>query len=339
MNATMMQEVLRITDRFMDRKDPDSIDRQGRLINVVVVVVIFHIIMGIAFVKMEEYERKHPRTIVDTDVAFEINAPPPDPTFKVTSKVPEPIALTEGENPNPGSAAAPKPKETEKVSLPTTKAPEVNPLPTPETARPMVARETTVAPPIAVTKVTDVRAAPVTKPKTAPMPKPVPSEVVGATANTEKSGGPTEGGAPDGKEGGTGANDGDGSGGDGKGEGDPGAGTGLGTAGGDIATKLPSTPVRAMGNIAPYRKDMLVRIAQNWQPKRKTENMILLVEIGRDGALLRCEVLESSGNKRSDKEAIAAVEATEFAALPDWYKGDSIPFKIELAKVEAARQP
>lgn len=338
MNATMMQEVLRITDRFMDRKDPDSIDRQGRLINVVVVVVIFHIIMGIAFVKMEEYERQHPHTIYDTNVAFELAAPPPDPTFKVTSKVPEPIALTEGENPNPGSAAAPKPKETDKVSLPTVKAPEINPLPTPETARPMVARETTIAPPVAVTKMTDVKAAPMQKPKTSVMPKPVPTEVVGATANTEKSGGPTEGGAPDGKEGGTGTTNGKGSGGDGTGEGDPGAGTGLGTAGGDIATKLPTPTTQAMGNITPYKKDMLYRIAQNWQPKRKSENMILLVEIGRDGTLLRCEVLESSGNKRSDKEAVAAVEATQFASLPDWYRGESIPFKIELAKVEAARQ-
>lgn len=178
MNATMMQEVLRITDRFMDRKDPDSIDRQGRLINVVVVVVIFHIIMGIAFVKMQEYERQHPHTIYDTNVAFELAAPPPDPTFKVTSKVPEPIALTEGENPNPGSAAAPKPKETDKVTLPTVKAPEINPLPTPETARPVVARETTVAPPVAVTKMTDVKAAPMQKPKTSPLAKPVNTDVL-----------------------------------------------------------------------------------------------------------------------------------------------------------------
>ena len=342
MNATMMQEVLRITDRFMDRKDPDSIDRQGRLINVVVVVVIFHIIMGIAFVKMEEYERQHPHTIYDTNVAFELAAPPPDPTFKVTAQVPEPIALTEGENPNPGSASAPKPKEADKVSLkgapPSGNAPKATPRASPGSARLLVARETTVAPPVAITKTTDVKAAPLQKPKTAPTAKPVPTDVVGATANTEKSGGPTAGGAPDGKEGGTGTTDGTGAGGDGKGEGDPGAGTGFGQAGGDIATRLPTTPSRAMGNITPYKKDMLVRIAKIWQPKRKTENMILLVEIGKDGTLLRCEVIESSGNKRADKEAVAAVEGTQFAALPDWYKGDSIPFKIELAKVEAARQ-
>lgn len=145
-----------------------------------------------------------------------------------------------------------------------------------------------------------------------------------------------EGGAPDGSEGGTGTG-GDGSGGTGTGEGDPGAGSGMGTAGGEIATRVTTPTNRAMGNIAPYRKDMLIRIAANWNPKRKYENIILLVEVSREGQLLRCEVVESSGNKKADNEAIKAIEQTEFAPLPEWYKGESIPFKIELAKVEAAR--
>jgi hypothetical protein len=33
-----------------------------------------------------------------------------------------------------------------------------------------------------------------------------------------------------------------------------------------------------------------------------------------------------------------AVKATAFAALPDWYKGDHLTFKIELSKVEALNQ-
>lgn len=95
---------------------------------------------------------------------------------------------------------------------------------------------------------------------------------------------------------------------------------------------------RAMGNIAPYRRDMLYRIAQNWHPKFKNENLILQIVIGKDGQLLSAEIIESSGRRKGDKEAIAAVEATEFAPLPEWYRGEQLTFKIAMEKVEAMRR-
>lgn len=320
MSISFMAEVVKISDRFFDRKDPDSIDRQGQLNQVLVVVVIFHAIMGIAFVKMEEYEKKHPRIIRDVDVSFEFTAPPPAPEFRV-GEVPKPITLTEGENPDSGSAASAKPLEADKVSLPTPKAPETLPVPTPE-SRPTVSRATTVAPPVSVTTNNNVKAAPVAVPKSSP-------------TSSQASGAPQEGGAPDGKEGGVGPG-GDGTGGTGTGEGDPGSGSGFGTVGGEIATRVGGT--RAVGNIAPYRKGLLMRIAQNWHPKRKNESMTVQIVIAKDGQLLSCEIIESSGNKRSDAEAQAAVEATEFDPLPEWYKGEQLTFKIDLAKVEALQQ-
>ncbi len=329
-----MNEVVKISDRFFDRKDPDSIDRQGQLNQVLVLVVIFHAITGIAFVKMQEYEKKHPRVIRDVDVSFEFSAPPPAPEFRV-GETPKPITLTEGENPDSGSAASAKPHEADKVSLPTIKAPETMPIPTPEQARPVVSRSTTVAPPVAVVSTAMTKAAPVQAPKSSPKAPPNAS-TAGAASNSIASGAPQEGGSPDGKEGGTGTG-GDGSGGNGKGEGDPGTGSGFGNIGGDIATRLPSTN-RAMGNIAPYRRELLMRIASNWHPKRKNETMTIQVDIGKDGQVLSAEIIESSGNKKADKEALVAVEATEFPALPEWYKGDHIPFKIDLAKVEALQQ-
>lgn len=334
MSISFMQEVVKISDRFADRKDPNSIDRQGQLNQVVVVVVIFHAIMGIAFVKMEEYERKHPRVIRDVDVCFEFAPPPPAPEFRV-GEVPKPITLTEGENPDSGSAAAAKPHEADKVSLPTIKAPETLPVPTPEQAKPVISRDTTVAPPVAVTTNNAVKAAPIQAPKSAPKAPPN-SKMAGATSNTTASGAPQEGGSPDGKEGGTGTG-GDGTGGNGTGEGDPGTGSGYGNIGGDVATKL-SGGSRAMGNIAPYRRDMLTRIAMNWHPKSKNEAMTIQIAIGKDGSVLSVEIVESSGNKKADKEAIAAIEATEFSPLPDWYKGEQLSFKIDFAKVEALQQ-
>ena len=330
MSISFMNQVVQISDRF--KKDPDSLDRHGQLSQVVIVVLIFHAVVGIYFVKMDEYERKHPRIIKDVDVNFEFAPPPPVADFKV-GEIPKPITLTEGENPDSGSSSSAKPLEADKVSLPTPKAPETLPVPTPEAARPVVSHKTTVAPPVAVTTTNMIKAMPTNAPKSAPKAPPK-TNMAGATSNSQASGAPHEGGGPDGAEGGTG-NGGEGSGGEGKGEGDPGTGTGFGNIGGDIATKLNGGSGRAMGNIAPYRKSLLMRIAQNWHPKKKNEVMTIQVAIGKDGQVLSAEILESSGNKRSDKEAIAAVEATEFEPLPEWYKGEQLTFKIDFAKVEA----
>ena len=332
---TMMQEVVRITDRFMSRSDPDSIDRQGKLGSVIVLVMIFYAIMGIAFVKMQELERKHPRIIHDVDVTFEFSAPPPEPTYKV-AEMPKPPSLVEGENADPGSEAAPKPAQAPKVSLPTPEAPEVLPTPTQLQARPIPSKTTTIAPPVAVTPTNLVKAAPTPKPKQAPIIAMAPP-VAGAASNQPVSGATEAGGSPTGTEGGTGPG-GQGVGGTGTGAGDPGSGSGFGTAGGEVVTKLPPTGAKAMGNIAPYRKDLLLRIAQNWHPKKKNQACTILITLDHDGKLLSDEILESTGSKKADREALAAIESTEFATLPDWFKGDQLQFKIELAKVEALQQ-
>jgi len=333
MSISFMAKVVKISDRFFDRKDPDSIDRQGQLNQVLVVVVIFHAIMGIAFVKMEEYERKHPRIIRDVDVSFEFSAPPPAPEFKV-GDVPKAITLTEGENPDSGSSSSARPQEADTVSLPTIKAAEMLPVPTPEQAKPVASHETTVAPPVAVVPTQTIRAMPVQAPKSQPK-APTNTALAGTTSNSQASGAPHAGGGPDGQDGvGDG---GDGSGGQGKGPGDPGTGSGYGNIGGDIAMNLKAV-ARPMGNIAPYRKDMLMRIAANYHPKHKDASMTMQIQIGRDGQVLSVEVKESSGNKHADKEAEVAIEATEFAPLPDWYKGDNLTFKIDFAKVENLQQ-
>jgi TonB family protein len=324
MSITFMQEVVRITDRYFDRRDPDSIDRQGQLNQVVALVVIFHAIMGIGFAKMEEHERRHPRIIRDVNVAFEFSAPPPAPEFRV-GEVPKAITLTEGENPDSGAASSAKPREADTVSLPTPKAPETLTTPTPEQAKPVVSHQTTVAPSVAVTTTQTIKAAPVQAPKKSLMLQNI------------ASGAPKEGGGPEGKEGGVG-DGGEGTGGSGKGEGDPGTGSGYGNVGGDIATRV-SGGTRAMGNIGPYRKDLLMRIAQNWMhSKYHSEALTIQIIIGKEGQVLSTEIVESSGNKRADKEALAIIEGTEFAALPDWYKGDQLLFKIDLAKVEKYQQ-
>jgi TonB family protein len=330
-----MAEVVRITDRFCDRKNPESIDRQGKLGQVAVLVLIFYAIMGIGFVKMQELEKKKPRIIHDVDVAFELYAPPPEPTFKV-GEVPKPISLSEGENANPGSEAAPKPSASDTVSLPTVQAPETQSHPTQIQAKPVASHVVTEAAPVAVTQLNTIKTTAPSQaaPKQAPSDTKNPS-MAGVLATAPTSGSAQAGGTPDSKGGGTGEG-GEGTGGTGTGSGDAGSGSGTGIAGGQIATKIETQ--RAMGNIAPYRKDMLIRISQNWRPHRRDMHIVVLVTIDHDGKLLADEVLESSGNRKADKEALASIEGTEFAALPDWYKGDQLQFKINLDKVEALQQ-
>jgi TonB family protein len=114
-------------------------------------------------------------------------------------------------------------------------------------------------------------------------------------------------------------------------QGDLGAGSAEGPVGGVIATRLPIGTTVSRGNIAPYRKDMLERIAQNWHPRRTTD-LIVVVTIAKDGSVVGCEIFQSSGDKKIDKEAVAIIEAMEFAPLPDFFKGEQLPFKIELNK-------
>ncbi len=326
---SLTQSALRITDRFYDTRDPDTMERQGRLQNCVVLVFIFHMMMMVAFIRLQEYEVAHPRVIRDVDVSFEFTPPPPEPPPKALD-MPRGISLSAGGA--PGSEAAPK-ALAPKVDVPAVTAPEIKPVQTPVETRPVPSRKTTVAAPVAVTSTNVIKSPIASVPRESPTPKP-PPPVAGPT--TPAAGAPAAGGGPDGVAGGTGTG-GKGDGGTGTGQGGDGSGTGAG-GGTAIATSLPAGLSRAMGNIAPYRKDLLLRLAGNWHPKKQYDPIILLLSIDKEGNLLGAEIFQSSGSKKADKEALAAAQATQYAPLPDWYKGEQLTFKIEMSKVEALNQ-
>ncbi len=94
---------------------------------------------------------------------------------------------------------------------------------------------------------------------------------------------------------------------------------------------------RAMGNIGPYRKGLLLRLSQNWHPRKANIDVVLKITIGHDGDLLSAEIAQSSGNRNIDGEALEAVQRTAFAFLPDWVKEDELTFKIELTNVGATQ--
>ncbi|PWT94653.1 MAG: hypothetical protein C5B53_12705 [Candidatus Melainabacteria bacterium] len=119
-----------------------------------------------------------------------------------------------------------------------------------------------------------------------------------------------------------------------------GAGDGKGAQGQQIALLPPQNGAvaKAMGNIAPYRRDMLLRLAANWHPKKHGQgNIVVVITLSKDGQLLNTELVTSSGNDKLDEYAIATIGKTAFAPLPDWFRGNQLRLKVELAKVEALK--
>jgi TonB family protein len=111
-----------------------------------------------------------------------------------------------------------------------------------------------------------------------------------------------------------------------------------GTAGGQRGTEMAITTILPPGdggqlNIAPYRKELLRRIARNWNPAGAVGDLTVLLRIARDGTLLDVELIQSSGKKKLDRQVLEAIRSTEFAPLPDAYKSSELRFKIDFSSV------
>lgn len=128
-----------------------------------------------------------------------------------------------------------------------------------------------------------------------------------------------------------------------------GVGTGAGT-GNDKGSGVPIAfvppPVitkvidgKEMGNIAPYRNHMFIEIAKNWQPANSIRHMIVQISIGQTGELLSFKLVQSSGDKRYDREAERAILATKYDPLPDWYRGSQLAFRIDMSSMTAVLLP
>ena len=80
-------------------------------------------------------------------------------------------------------------------------------------------------------------------------------------------------------------------------------------------------------DFGPYLRDLQRRIKMNWDPPKWDDStrVILIFKIAKDGRLLSCSVLKSSGVPGIDKAALEAVKATEpFKPLPAKFKGKSV---------------
>jgi TonB family protein len=328
---THTQTALRISDRYYGTGDPEVIRREVRLQNWIALAFTVHLLVIVAFMMLREVEKARPVVFHEINVAFEISLPPPPPPPPAPrpEELPQSISLVAGYNPNPGSEAAPGPSHTDTLSLPAVKAPKTMATLTMVPAKPLPSHKSTLAAPIARVTTNEVKTAPL-PPKEANLVT-QRANVVGPASSRPLSGAVVEAGAPNKLEAGTGTG-GIGAEGAGVGAGDPGAGSGAEDAGGrKIATSLPAGAAVAMGNIGPYRRDLLERIVRNWHPK-KSLYLVVLVTVNHDGRLVSTEIFQSSGSKKADKEALAAVQMTDYAPLPDWFKGEQLTFRMVLSQ-------
>lgn len=84
-------------------------------------------------------------------------------------------------------------------------------------------------------------------------------------------------------------------------------------------------------DFGPYMRELQRRIKMNWDPPKGNESkrVVLQFKIAKDGRLLSCSVLKSSGLSGADKAAISAVQATApFRPLPAEFKGQSVDIQF-----------
>lgn len=107
-------------------------------------------------------------------------------------------------------------------------------------------------------------------------------------------------------------------------------------AGADFGAQRPlalAVAAPRMGNIKPYKQDLLQKLAKHWHPHKGYDKMILSVTLNKEGKVVNTEVVESSGSERADHDALETINSIEFSALPDWYKGEHLTCKLNLATV------
>ncbi len=120
-----------------------------------------------------------------------------------------------------------------------------------------------------------------------------------------------------------------------------GTGTGSGTGRSSSGYGNPGNPGGGGGapgidsyrepDFGPYMRELQRRIRANWDPPKGNESkrVVLLFKIAKDGRLLSCRVLKSSGLPNADKAAMNAVQLTApFKPLPAGYRESSVDIQF-----------
>ncbi|MBX9686917.1 MAG: hypothetical protein K2X27_09460 [Candidatus Obscuribacterales bacterium] len=97
----------------------------------------------------------------------------------------------------------------------------------------------------------------------------------------------------------------------------------------------PSFSTNILGNIAPYRRDLIIRLASTLKGSRLdaegTAMPLFSITIAKDGKIVSSQMVQS-GTEVNNKACSKAIESCKFQQLPDWFKGKQLIFKIDMDK-------
>lgn len=306
---------VRLAMRYIDSRDPLSINKAGRIKPFVLGAAITAVGSMLIMSNMEQLEKQHRHHIEDVDVAFEITCAPPEPSYRAMEKL-IPINFDEGAKPAAAGVETAKAKQ-DKQAQDLQNSEEIQRV-TAEAVRKAVPEA-----PVAVSR--SAIAGDVPTP-TVPQPTISPNNpFLGSAANAASPpSAEASNGATDGQPGGT-NNGGTGFG--------PGKGDSNALAGGDFGIQrglgMSAAPV-AMGNIGPYKRELIARIKETWKPDQPYETVAVEITVDHEGKLVEKSLVQSTGNKHLDDQLLAALDQTAFNALPDWFRGNQLKIKVVL---------
>ncbi len=313
-------QVLRFTDRWFDPVHPESFARQGKLFSCVVLVAIFHIIMSIAFVKMQEWEQKHNKHIVrQVEIIFSpLMVAPPE--FHKQAAIPLAQVLIPFEEKNTGSKAGAQLGTTHESAELRSDEKVISKI---DKLQIETSTQKTVSPNSIISS--DAKAPAEHKEQlTLALSRSAKIDHETDASITAPSDVSTDGETDHGIDKDLGRD-----------------GSTVGNYGNDNAPPgnepkhQENIALSSSGNIAPYRKDLLLRIAQNWKPpSNRAVNVIVWLVINKEGRAIMASIIASNASKRTQRETLEAINSTEFAPLPDWCKSDTLSFKIDLRNFE-----
>lgn len=326
---SLAQEALVLSDRFLDRQNPDSIDRQDRLLSCCALVLIFHAMLSIALVTMAKLEQTRV-THQGQDVEIELLIAPKADS-KPASPIPPPLGLLNGNERAGGRGSAPeRTKATGEPKTPKISRPE-QPIKKQIRAQepPKVANAIEFIP-----NSTPAISSEQQQQKRGPQEQVhdnnfLPHQAIGINIGSSTSPATnstnTGVGVSEEKADGLGLGRGKGT---GVGAGDGHENSNVGTD--PVAILPPTRAVSPTINIAPYRNRLLVKIAEVWH-SRPQDRVIVLLTISQDGALLDSYITERSSDKAA-KSVMRALNSIEFEPLPEDFRGPSMQFKLTLER-------
>lgn len=305
--AMQMQDVVQLSDRFLDPASPEGIDRQERLLSCIAMISVVYLVLSMAFVSLGALAKKEQAPfLAGRQINFELLVAPA--ALKEPTTVP--VSNSGQSQSAVGFGAIWQSARRPPPAVHLVKRPLAPPV-IPEPLGPAAKATGALLDLNNFLKPGRIESAPnlVSHAASSVVPLEGSPSISSATSNLHL---PLSGA----EEVGTGAalvN---------MTEGGP-------TPSSGSASSTPLSEAAGTGDIAPYRTALVKKVVANWVPGRQDESVTLTVKLARDGTVLEHRVLTASG-RRAARAAIQAVQGTVFEALPSWFHGPNLTFKIEL---------